>query len=148
MVPTSHRLTHFSCLSSLLVQASNCPKWSRGTPTIFFRSTFGTLCGDISSSLCSVFPIVMCMEWMCICTSYLEHGGIAFACVSLMCNAACIGFLLPAVFLVAAGYLGCDTVLAVVMITLAVGFAGIALSGYQVNHLDIAPSFAGGLINL
>ena len=50
---------------------------------------------------------------------------------------------LPAVFLVLTGYVGCDQVLAVVMISAAIGFAGISMAGYGVNHIDIAPPFAG-----
>ena len=53
------------------------------------------------------------------------------------------GQILPAMFLVITGYLGCDPVLAVVMITIAVGSSGFVMSGYGVNHLDIAPPFAG-----
>ena len=54
-----------------------------------------------------------------------------------------VGLFFPGCFLVAAGYLGCNKELSVAMVTLAVGWAGFALSGYQVNHLDIAPPFAG-----
>ncbi|KAK2145734.1 hypothetical protein LSH36_660g02057 [Paralvinella palmiformis] len=59
-----------------------------------------------------------------------------------------IGQILPAIFLVITGYLGCDPVLAVVMITVAVGASGFTMSGYGVNHLDIAPPFAGTLMGL
>ena len=53
------------------------------------------------------------------------------------------GFLLPAVCLVVTGYLGCHRIPTVIMVVLSVGFGGLAQSGYQVNHLDIAPPFAG-----
>lgn len=53
------------------------------------------------------------------------------------------GLGLPAIFLVVAGYLGCNTVAAVATVAMAVGFAGIAMSGWGVNHLDLAPPFAG-----
>ena len=56
------------------------------------------------------------------------------------------GLAFPAIFLIAAGYLGCNKVAAVATVTLAVGLAGLAMSGYGVNHLDIAPPFAGKLI--
>jgi hypothetical protein len=35
---------------------------------------------------------------------------------------------------------------AVVCLTLAVGLSGIAISGWQINHLDLAPRYAGVLI--
>ena len=60
----------------------------------------------------------------------------------------CAGQVIPASCLVVAGYVGCNHVLAVLAVTLAVGIAGLALSGYQVNHLDIAPPYAGGLCHL
>ena len=55
------------------------------------------------------------------------------------------GLLFPAVALSAAGFLGCNTILAVVMLTIAVGFSGCTMSGYGVNHLDLAPPHAGKL---
>ncbi|XP_041360913.1 sialin-like [Gigantopelta aegis] len=58
------------------------------------------------------------------------------------------GLLLPTVFIVGAGYTGCDHTLAVVLLTLAVGSAGMTMPGYSVNHLDIAPKFAGVLLGI
>ena len=54
-----------------------------------------------------------------------------------------LGQIIPAICLVIASYVGCNHVAAVTAVTMSVGFAGCALSGYQVNHLDIAPPFAG-----
>ena len=59
-----------------------------------------------------------------------------------------LGSVLPAIFLVITGYVGCDHVLAVTFLTLSVGCCGFALSGYNVNHLDIAPRFAGILMGI
>lgn len=50
---------------------------------------------------------------------------------------------LPAVCLAVTAYLGCDRILAVVMLTLAGACSGFVMSGYGVNHLDLAPPFAG-----
>ncbi|XP_041361021.1 LOW QUALITY PROTEIN: uncharacterized protein LOC121377181 [Gigantopelta aegis] len=58
------------------------------------------------------------------------------------------GLLLPTVFIVGAGYTGCDHTLAVVLLTLAVGSAGMTMPGFNVNHLDIAPKFAGVLLGI
>lgn len=51
-----------------------------------------------------------------------------------------IGMLFPAMFLVAAGYTGCNYVLAVTFLTLSSSLGGMASSGFNINHLDIAPS--------
>ena len=51
---------------------------------------------------------------------------------------------IPAAALVIVGYVGCNHTLAVVFLTLSVGFTGCTMgAGYNVNHLDIAPKFAG-----
>lgn len=59
-----------------------------------------------------------------------------------------LGQLLPAGFLIAAGYSGCDVALAVAMLALAVGTSALAASGYQVNHIDISPTHAGIIMGL
>ena len=53
------------------------------------------------------------------------------------------GLALPGLFLIFVGYVGCDHVLAMLMLTLSVGLGGAAMGGFNVNHLDIAPKFAG-----
>ncbi|KAK6168048.1 hypothetical protein SNE40_021952 [Patella caerulea] len=58
------------------------------------------------------------------------------------------GLLIPAVFMVAVAYSGCNHTLAVVLLTFAVGTGGLSMAGYQVNHLDIAPRFAGTLFGI
>ncbi|XP_075718149.1 sialin [Rhinoderma darwinii] len=59
-----------------------------------------------------------------------------------------LGMVGPAVFLLAAGYTGCDYTLAVVFLTLSTTLGGFSMSGYNINHLDIAPSFAGLLLGI
>ncbi|KAH9508375.1 hypothetical protein Btru_050943 [Bulinus truncatus] len=59
-----------------------------------------------------------------------------------------IGLISPAVFLVVVNYVGCDHVLAVVFLTLSVGLQGCIMGGYNINHLDIAPKFAGVLMGI
>lgn len=39
-------------------------------------------------------------------------------------------------------YIGCDSVLTMVLLTLAVGFQGALYTGYLVNHLDLSPNYA------
>ena len=59
------------------------------------------------------------------------------------------GFLVPACLLVSTSYIGCDyTSLAVTLFSLAIGIQGLNGSSYIVNHLDIAPRFAGILMGI
>lgn len=53
------------------------------------------------------------------------------------------GQVLPACLMLAAGFSGCDAAIAVALLTLSLGFSGFAMAGFNVNHLDIAPRFAG-----
>ncbi|KAA3681929.1 MFS transporter, ACS family, solute carrier family 17, member 6/7/8 [Paragonimus westermani] len=59
----------------------------------------------------------------------------------------CGGFGLEAVFLLGVGYSKTITS-ALACLILAVGFSGFAISGYNVNHLDIAPRYASILMGL
>ena len=59
------------------------------------------------------------------------------------------GFLVPACLFVSTSYAGCDnTSLAVTLFSLAIGIQGLNGSSYTVNHLDIAPRFAGILMGI
>ena len=53
------------------------------------------------------------------------------------------GLTLPALCLVGCGYVSCDRTLAVSLVFLGVGFNCLAQAGFQVNHMDIAPNYAG-----
>ncbi|XP_036890203.1 sialin isoform X2 [Sturnira hondurensis] len=59
-----------------------------------------------------------------------------------------IGMIGPAVFLVAAGFIGCDYSLAVAFLTISTTLGGFCAAGFSINHLDIAPSFAGVLLGI
>ncbi|XP_067937662.1 vesicular glutamate transporter 1-like [Watersipora subatra] len=59
----------------------------------------------------------------------------------------CGGFGLEATFLLVVGFTNSVDV-AVVSLMLAVGFSGFAISGYNVNHLDIAPRYASILMGI
>lgn len=41
----------------------------------------------------------------------------------------------------------CSAPLAVFLIVVGVGLSGISMAGWSVNHLDLAPPFAGELIS-
>ncbi|XP_061084829.1 sialin-like [Conger conger] len=59
-----------------------------------------------------------------------------------------IGMVGPAVFLVAAGHTGCDYTSAVGFLTLSSALGGFSAAGFNINHLDIAPSYAGILLGI
>ena len=51
--------------------------------------------------------------------------------------------------LVGLSFLGCaDNGLAVALMVLSTTFSGLALSGFFVNHMDIAPSYAGTIMGI
>ena len=51
--------------------------------------------------------------------------------------------------MVSTSYVGCDdTTLAVVLFSLALGLLALNTSSYNVNHLDIAPRYAGVLMGI
>nr|XP_002131022.1 sialin-like [Ciona intestinalis] len=54
----------------------------------------------------------------------------------------------PAIFLVSAGYLGCNPAAAILVVTLAAGFGGFATPGFKVCHVEIAPRYSGILYSL
>ncbi|XP_018006986.1 sialin isoform X2 [Hyalella azteca] len=54
----------------------------------------------------------------------------------------------PAICLVLVTYVGCNTELAVVLLTLGTMFIGGMYSGFLANHIDIAPPFAGTLMGI
>lgn len=51
-------------------------------------------------------------------------------------------------FLLLCGYLGEDSVSAVLLLTVAVGSLGLGMAGFNINHLDIAPRYAGVLMGI
>nr|XP_027199409.1 vesicular glutamate transporter 1-like [Dermatophagoides pteronyssinus] len=59
----------------------------------------------------------------------------------------CGGFGMEAFFLILVGSTD-NTTIAIVCLTLAVGFSGFAISGFNVNHLDIAPRYASILMGI
>lgn len=59
----------------------------------------------------------------------------------------CGGFGMEAVFLLVVGSTS-SRLLAIIALTMAVGFSGFAISGFNVNHLDIAPRYASILMGI
>ena len=68
--------------------------------------------------------------------------------INAMTFTSCVvGFVCQGICLIIAGYTT-NWLVAVVCLTLAVGGGGFAFSGFFINHLDIAPPFAGILMGL
>jgi len=53
-----------------------------------------------------------------------------------------------AIFLATEGYIHCDRVLAIVLLCCSTGFLGLNYGGAFINHLDIAPRYAGTLMGI
>ncbi|BFZ21120.1 hypothetical protein BsWGS_24159 [Bradybaena similaris] len=98
----------------------------------------------------SAIPYAACWAMQNIssfCADYLRsHGYISTGNTRKLFNT--LGTFLPAALLITFGYVGCDHVLAMVVLTLAVGSVGCTMAGFNVNHLDIAPKFAGVLCGI
>ncbi|XP_017320087.1 sialin [Ictalurus punctatus] len=71
-----------------------------------------------------------------------------FRTVSVRKAFTIVGMMGPAVFLVAAGYTDCNYILAVIFLTVSSTLGGFSASGFNINHLDIAPSYAGILLGI
>ena len=48
----------------------------------------------------------------------------------------------------AVGYLGTNKVNSVLYLTISVGFSGMVMAGFNINHIDIAPQYAGVLMGI
>ncbi|XP_067389935.1 sodium-dependent phosphate transport protein 3-like isoform X2 [Emydura macquarii macquarii] len=59
-----------------------------------------------------------------------------------------LGMLLPAVSLVAVSYVGCNYTAAVVFLTLSMTVISMCGAGFNINHVDIAPRYAGFLLGI
>ena len=56
--------------------------------------------------------------------------------------------MLSALFLLLCGYFGTSKLIALSLLTAGVGFGGLGLAGHAVNHIDLAPRFAGVLMGI
>ncbi|CAF1638024.1 unnamed protein product, partial [Adineta ricciae] len=76
---------------------------------------------------------------------YLRTNYLTTTVVRKIMN--CGGFGMEAVFLLLVAYAKTSR-LAILALTIAVGFSGFAISGFNVNHLDIAPRYASILMGI
>ena len=58
------------------------------------------------------------------------------------------GQVIPGLFLIAVGFLGCNRILIVSAVVSSAGSSGLAYSGFGANYLDLAPNYAGTLMGL
>ncbi|GFO01841.1 vesicular glutamate transporter 2 [Plakobranchus ocellatus] len=102
------------------------------------------------NGLLSALPylVLWIMQNVCgILADYLRrHGYLTTKVTRKLFNSAGLAF--PGLFVIFVGYVGCNHLLAVVFLTLSVGLGGFAMGGFNVNHLDIAPKFAGSLMGI
>lgn len=59
-----------------------------------------------------------------------------------------VGLLLPAAFLVAVGFVGCNGMLVVIFLTTSSTIGGASAAGVFMNQIDIAPRYAGMLLGI
>ncbi|XP_029655219.1 sialin [Octopus sinensis] len=101
------------------------------------------------NSLYSAIPYLLLWFLMTITgfvADWLKNGILSTGTTRKILNT--VGITLPAILLGTIQYVGCDRNAALAMVTMAIAFSAIALGGYQVNHLDIAPNFAGTLMGI
>jgi len=80
---------------------------------------------------------------------YARDKGVRTIVVRKVCQ--CGGQLISAAGLIALAYVpdGPNTeTISIIMLSISLGAAGIPLSGFNVNHLDIAPKYAGVLMGI
>ncbi|KAM6166891.1 sialin isoform 1-T1 [Erethizon dorsatum] len=91
-------------------------------------------------------------SWLCMILSGQAADSLRakwnFSTLCVRISFTLVGMIGPAVFLVAAGFIGCDYSLAVAFLTISTTLGGLCSSGFSINHLDIAPSYAGILLGI
>ncbi|XP_067934784.1 sialin-like [Watersipora subatra] len=101
---------------------------------------------SLLSSLPYVFMWVMIIVTSVVVDTMRARSILSTTAARKLVNA--IGFLVNAACLLGIGYVGCNFTLAVVLLCIAGAFDGISQIGYNVNHLDIAPKYAGTLMGI
>ena len=59
-----------------------------------------------------------------------------------------LAFILAAAGLVIVGYVGTSKFNSVLYLSFSVGFSGMAITGFHINHIDLAPQYAGVLMGI
>ncbi|XP_057704747.1 sialin [Corythoichthys intestinalis] len=102
------------------------------------------------NGLLSALPYLGCATLAVLCgqlADYLREKR-RYSAVAVRKSFTLVGMIGPAAFLVAAGYTGCNYTLALTFLTVSSSLGGASASGFNINHLDIAPSYAGILLGI
>ena len=75
-----------------------------------------------------------------------SRGWLSTTGARKLCNS--LGFFGPAVMLVVVCFCGCNSVATVTVLCLVQGLNGFSAGGYNVNHVDLSPRFAGVLMGI
>ncbi|XP_068597826.1 sialin-like [Brachionichthys hirsutus] len=141
--------------------ATSRPLWAIVVTHFSFNWTFYTLLTLLPTYMKDVLGFSIQQNGMLSALPYLGAGFMALAAGQLAdyLRETClyptaivrkfftiVGTIGPAVFLVAAGHTGCNYILAVAFLTICSSLGGVACAGFNINHLDIAPSYAGILL--
>uniref|UniRef100_UPI00358F8B18 sialin-like isoform X2 n=1 Tax=Myxine glutinosa TaxID=7769 RepID=UPI00358F8B18 len=103
-----------------------------------------------TNGVLSALPYLFCSLTMILSAPFVDWlliRGI-FSITAVRKGFTTVGLLGPATCFFAVTYVGCSQVAAVTLFTLSTALGGLSLAGFNVNHLDIAPRFAGLLVGL
>jgi len=59
-----------------------------------------------------------------------------------------LGSVFPCLAMIAITYTGCDRLVSILLIVVAVGFTGAFYSGYMVNHIDLSTNYSGSMMGM
>eukprot|EP00045_Choanoeca_perplexa_P006649 m.57291 g.57291 ORF g.57291 m.57291 type:complete len:592 (-) comp13717_c0_seq2:131-1906(-) len=149
--PWKHMLTS-SCVWALIINHT-CQNWGFYTlltclPTYFNDVLrFDIQSGGINAAVPYFALFVVTLIGGQIADYVRTHDLMSTAAIRKLLNTTC--YIFASLFLVLAGYVhqGQNTT-AVAYLTVSVGIGGLAQSGYNINHLDISPRYAGVLMGL
>lgn len=133
-------ITHFCCNWAFYTLLTDLPTYLKGI-----------LHFDISENgLISSLPYIA--QWIVSASAgqvadFIRSRGILSTTVTRKVFNS-VGFFLQGCFLMGAGLARCNVVLAVACLVGAVGSGGFTISGFNVNHMDIAPRYAGVLMGI
>lgn len=134
-----------------IIVANFCRSWSFylliNDQAKYFREALGFSIGSVGfAAALPHLTMSLIVPFAGYIADYLRKHYFSTTIVRKIMN--CGGFGLEAVFLAFAAYYSKSLTLATALLTLAVGFSGFAISGFNVNHLDIAPRYASILMGI